>query len=84
MYWLLLLALLGLGVWILLPRPASGWSRPRVAAGLGVVAATLLFFAWLSFLGELLWFEAAGYSDVQGAVPGDGLGHLGAGSELGQ
>jgi uncharacterized membrane protein (UPF0182 family) len=60
-YWLLLSGLLGLGGWIL----RSGFrsrSRSRIAAGIFVVAASLLFFLLLSFLGELFWFEAAGYA----------------------
>ena len=61
MYWLLLLGLLGLGGWIL----RSGLerrSRARRAAGILAIAGTFLFFALLSFWGEMLWFEAAGYA----------------------
>jgi hypothetical protein len=61
MYWLLLLALLVLGGWIL--RSAlERHSRGRLVAGGLVIAGTVLFFALLSFWAEMLWFDAAGYA----------------------
>lgn len=60
-YLLLLLGLFGMGGWILRSGVVRR-SRSRIAAGALVVAASLLFFVLLSFLGEMFWFEAAGYS----------------------
>ena len=60
MYVVLLIALVGSGAWIL----RGGLRRrhaPQVRLGVAWVAASLLFFALLSFWGELLWFEAVGY-----------------------
>jgi uncharacterized membrane protein (UPF0182 family) len=60
-YWLLLLGLLALGGWAL----QSGLrrrSRALRVAGILAIAGTLLFFALLSFWGEMIWFEALGYA----------------------
>jgi hypothetical protein len=61
MYWLLLLALLVLGGWIL-RSGLERHSRGRLVAGGLVIAGTVLFFALLSFWAEMLWFDAAGYA----------------------
>jgi hypothetical protein len=61
MYAILLLGLLGLGVF-LLARGIVARRPPRIALGAGVIAATLLFFAFMSLWGEALWFGAVGYS----------------------
>jgi hypothetical protein len=57
MYIALLLGLLGAGAWLAAP----GSSLRRVWAGRALIAATLLFFAFLSVWGEALWFDSVGY-----------------------
>jgi hypothetical protein len=49
-------------------------SRSRIAGGVVVVAASLLFFSLLSFLGEMYWFEAAGYASRFWRMVGARLG----------
>ena len=62
MYWLLLIVLLGLAGWVVRSGVVRR-SRRRVLMGGAGVIAVLAFFALLSFLSELYWFEAAGYQD---------------------
>ncbi len=60
MYVLLLVALVGLGAWIV----RGGVRRrhpPQVRLGVAWITACLLFFVLLSFWGEMLWFDAVGY-----------------------
>ena len=60
MYWLLLLGLLALAGSVLrvgIVRRSRGWQVVGVAG----IASAFAFFALLSFLSELYWFEAAGY-----------------------
>ena len=59
MYWLILFSLVGVGGWLLRSRPPA--PLRRFAGGL-LLAATLAGFGLLSLWGELLWFEALGYS----------------------
>ncbi len=59
MYILLLIAVLGLGAWIL-SHGVLGRSRLRAAAGICVGLAGVGLFAFASFWGELLWFESLG------------------------
>ncbi|WP_303906017.1 UPF0182 family protein [Thiohalomonas denitrificans] len=61
MYNLLFLACFTLGGWLAYSGFENG-RQARVAAGLATLAATALFFGLLSFWGEMLWFEAVGYS----------------------
>jgi uncharacterized membrane protein (UPF0182 family) len=62
-----------MGGWILRSGVARR-SRSRIAAGALVVAASLLFFALLSFLGEMFWFEATGYASRFWRMVGARLG----------
>jgi len=50
-----------MGGWVLRSGLARR-SRSRIAAGVVVVAASILFFSLLWFLGEMFWFDAAGYA----------------------
>jgi len=61
-YWLLLIGLIALASGILRSGIVLRSRARSVAGGVGIVGA-LAFFALLSFLSELYWFEAAGYSD---------------------
>ncbi len=63
MYFLLLIGLLALGAF-LAGTGVLRDRRRRTAAGCLVAVAAPLFFALLSFWGELLWFEAAGYGST--------------------
>jgi uncharacterized membrane protein (UPF0182 family) len=62
-YWILLLGLLGVSAWIGRAGFASG-NRTRVALAGFIAAATLGFFAFLSFWSEAIWFDALGYAPV--------------------
>ncbi|MBW3600016.1 MAG: UPF0182 family protein, partial [Planctomycetes bacterium] len=61
MYALLLIALAVLGVF-LLGRGVSAKSPAQAFAGAAVLLATAALFGLLSFLAEMLWFDALGYS----------------------
>ena len=59
MYILLLIGLLGLAAWMLTSGVLAR-SRRRAAAGISLGVAALGLFAFASFWGELLWFDALG------------------------
>jgi hypothetical protein len=61
MYILLFLSLLALGV-VTIRSGVLFERRGRVLTGSCIVVATFLFFALLSFWGEMAWFEAAGFT----------------------
>jgi uncharacterized membrane protein (UPF0182 family) len=62
MYLLILAALVGTGAWWM-QRGLRSAHLPSIIAGAALTAVTAGFFAFLSFWGEALWFEALGYSD---------------------
>ncbi len=62
MYSLIMLSLIGVGLWITI----SGARRRRISlaiAGIMVGAGTALFFWLMGFWGEMLWFKSLGYSE---------------------
>ena len=61
MYLLILLVLLAAGAWGMLQGVRTARPLPTLA-GAGLIAATAGFFAFLSFWGEVLWFDALGYA----------------------
>jgi hypothetical protein len=62
MYTILMLALIGVGIWLAI---SGGLARRyiRTAAGIALAAGTAFFFWFMGFWGEMLWFEALGYSE---------------------
>lgn len=62
MYTLIILALFTASG-ALIVRGARQNRRAPLIAGVLLAAATILFFALLSFLGEMLWFESLGYGE---------------------
>ena len=61
MYVLLLISILAIGTWQVHAGVTRG-QRSRTWLGVGVLVSGLGFFGLMSFWGELLWFEALGYS----------------------
>ena len=57
---ILLAALSGFGIWLVMGGVRRR-HRPQIRLGFAWIAASLLFFALLSFWAELLWFDAVGY-----------------------
>ena len=62
MYVALLALLLAAAAWLVLRGFRDG-SRMRIGLGLTLGLATGMFFAVLSFYGEMLWFQALGYGE---------------------
>ena len=62
MYLILILVLLATGAGLFATGVSTG-RRGRAALGAGLFLLTMLFFAFLSFWGEHLWFAELGYSD---------------------
>ncbi len=62
MFTLLFLVLIGIGAFILY-RSLGQKNKIRVASGAALITATILFFLFLDFWGEKLWFDALGYND---------------------
>ncbi|MCB9292048.1 MAG: UPF0182 family protein [Lewinellaceae bacterium] len=62
MFTLLFLVLAGLGALIVF-RSLGRKNRKRVAAGGALIVITVLFFLFLNFWGEKLWFDTLGYND---------------------
>ena len=60
MYIALLLGLLAIAGLVITRGVQRGRLR-RILAGAGLAVLTILFFAFLSFWGEVLWFRAVGY-----------------------
>jgi uncharacterized membrane protein (UPF0182 family) len=62
MYTVLMLALVGCGVWLAI---AGGLHRRflRMTAGILLATGTAFLFWFMGFWGEMLWFEALGYRD---------------------
>jgi uncharacterized membrane protein (UPF0182 family) len=62
MYTILMLVLIGVGIWLAI----SGGRRRRflrTVLGLLLAGGTAFFFWFMGFWGEMLWFEALGYSE---------------------
>ena len=61
MYIVILIILAGIGVLLTRSGLAKG-NRILMAAGILLVVATFLFFGFMDFWGEQLWFESVGYA----------------------
>lgn len=62
MYYAILIACVGLGVWVF----SRGWERSQrawVMIGAAIIVSTLGFFGILGLWGEMLWFESLGYGE---------------------
>lgn len=62
MYTILMLVMIGLGLWLAV-KGVLARSIFKVAAGTALVVGTAVFFWFLGFWGEMLWFEALGYGE---------------------
>ncbi|MCB0586405.1 MAG: UPF0182 family protein [Phaeodactylibacter sp.] len=62
MFTLLFVVLVGIGGYLLYQNLGRK-NKSRIAAGVAIITATVLFFLFLDFWGEKLWFDALGYNE---------------------
>ncbi len=82
MYVILLAALSASGIWIVMRGVRRG-HRLQIRLGFAWIVTSLLFFAFLSFWGELLWFDAVGYTDRFWTMAATRVGTFALGAGLG-
>ncbi len=82
MYTALILVLLGLAAFLFITG-SQKHKKVRIAAGIILAASTLLFFWFMDFWGDALWFQALGYGQRYWTVIFYNTGFAAAGALIG-
>ena len=61
MYTIFMIIIIGFGLWLAVSGLRSG-RRIRVAAGILIAVGILIFFWFMGFWGEVLWFDSLGFN----------------------